>query len=186
MSFPLTSDGHFIPFRQTIAATESIATSLVSRLDQVYGLGALQSAVDSYLSSTATTSEAKARSFALALKLVGSFFEALPAAVLEDVIPQTKELIKQVSHFRSPVVSSYGRLMYLCFLSQALNDQTSGDLRRAAINALVSAQSVLRDEKRLTEMVDGLAPDQVRLAGFCFLALPSSELKTDIFSLSCL
>jgi hypothetical protein len=74
--------------------------------------------------------------------------------------------------------------MYLCFLSQALNDQTSGDLRRAAINALVSAQSVLRDEKKLTEMVDGLAPDQVCLADFCFLALPSSGLKTDISSLS--
>lgn len=46
---------------------------------------------------------------------------------------------------------------------QGLNDAHSGDLRRAAVTALVSAQTVLQDEERLGILVDGLAPDQVSL-----------------------
>ncbi|GAA5961136.1 hypothetical protein JCM3765_001239 [Sporobolomyces pararoseus] len=128
------------PSRMTIAATEAIANSFTSRVEPLYGLGTLCPSLGTYLATTSAPSDATSRSFALGLKLIGSFFEGLPAEVLEDVFGQAKELIKK-----------------------ALNDQSSGDLRRAAINALVSAQSVLRDEKRLTEMMDGLASDQANL-----------------------
>ncbi|GAA5910131.1 uncharacterized protein JCM6883_000564 [Sporobolomyces salmoneus] len=131
------------PSRTTIAATETIATSFVSRLEPLYGLGTLCPSLETYLATTTATPDNRARSFGLGLKLVGTLFELLPAEVLEDVFPQSKELIKR-----------------------ALNDQSSGDLRRAAINALVSAQSVLRDEKRLTEMMDGLASDQANLLSY--------------------
>ena len=151
---------------QTIAATESIATSFTSRIEPLYGLGTLCPSLTSYLESSSAPQDAKARSFALALKLVGGFFESLPAEVLEDIFPQSKDLIKKVScrHLESLFRRNEADSTEIC--SQALNDQSSGDLRRAAINALVSAQSVLRDEKKLTEMIDGLEPDQVRLKNF--------------------
>ncbi|GAA5887225.1 hypothetical protein JCM5296_004568 [Sporobolomyces johnsonii] len=131
------------PSRTSIAATEAIATSFTARLEPLYGLGSLSPALTSYLTASRAPSDAIARSFALGLRLVGTFFEALPVEVLEDVLPQTKELLKR-----------------------ALNDTHSGDLRRAAINALVSAQSVLRDEQRLVDMLEGLTKDQANLLSY--------------------
>jgi len=81
---------------QTIAATESIATTFTSRIEPLYGLGTLCPSLQTYLESTSAPQDAKARSFALALKLVGGFFESLPAEVLEDVFTQSKDLIKKV------------------------------------------------------------------------------------------
>ncbi|GAA5821796.1 hypothetical protein JCM11491_005588, partial [Sporobolomyces phaffii] len=116
----------------------SIATQFTARLEPVYGLGILCPSLETYLARSASDdASSSARSFALGLKLVGTLFERLPAEVLEDVFPATKRLIKR-----------------------GLDDQSSGDVRRAAINALVSAESVLRDERRLTEMMGGLASDQ--------------------------
>ncbi|GAA6028325.1 hypothetical protein JCM8097_006976 [Rhodosporidiobolus ruineniae] len=140
------------PSRTSIAATESIATLFTSRLEPIYGLGALTPSLRAYLATSAQPSSADgapqhsepiARSFALGLKLMGSLFEGLPQEILEDVLPSSKELIKR-----------------------ALNDSSSGDLRRSAIFALVSAQSVLRDEQRLVELVDGLARDQANLLSY--------------------
>ncbi|CEQ39673.1 SPOSA6832_01208 [Sporobolomyces salmonicolor] len=131
------------PSRTSIAATEAIATSFAARLEPLYGLGSLSPALSSYLAASRAPSDAIARSFALGLRLVGTFFEALPVEVLEDVLPQTKELLKR-----------------------ALNDPHSGDLRRAAINALVSAQSVLRDEQRLVDMLEGFTKDQANLLSY--------------------
>lgn len=37
----------------------------------------------------------------------------------------------------------------------------SGDLRRAAVTALVAAQTVLKDEQKIYAVVDGLGKDQV-------------------------
>ncbi|GAA5854269.1 hypothetical protein JCM8547_001759 [Rhodosporidiobolus lusitaniae] len=134
------------PSRTSIAATESIATLFASRLEPLYGLGSLNPSLSSYLSSSSSSDappEAVARSFALGLKLMGTFFEGLPSEVLEDVLPGSKGLIKQ-----------------------ALNDPTHSDLRRAAINALVSAQSILKDEQRVTELVGGLERDQGNLLAY--------------------
>ncbi|GAA5915068.1 hypothetical protein JCM6882_006772 [Rhodosporidiobolus microsporus] len=131
------------PSRTAIAATEAIATLFTSRLEPLYGLGSLSRALTSYLASAQAAPDAVARSFALGLKLMGSLFESLPGEVLEDVLPGSKGLIKQ-----------------------ALNDPSSGDLRRAAITALVSAQSVLHDEQRLIELVDGLERDQANLLSY--------------------
>ncbi|GAA5975807.1 hypothetical protein JCM11641_005880 [Rhodosporidiobolus odoratus] len=131
------------PSRTSIAATESIATLFAARLEPVYGLGALNPSLSAYLTSSLASPDAIARSYALGLKLVGSFFEGLPAEVLEDVLPGARDLLKR-----------------------ALNDTHSGDLRRAAITALVSAQSVLRDEQRLTELVGGLERDQANLLSY--------------------
>ncbi|GAA5951294.1 hypothetical protein JCM21900_003829 [Sporobolomyces salmonicolor] len=131
------------PSRTSIAATEAISTSFAARLEPLYGLGSLSPALSSYLAASRAPSDAIARSFALGLRLVGTFFEALPVEVLEDVLPQTKELLKR-----------------------ALNDPHSGDLRRAAINALVSAQSVLGDEQRLVVMLEGLTKDQANLLSY--------------------
>lgn len=44
---------------------------------------------------------------------------------------------------------------------QALNDTVSGELRRTALEAIVSAQTVLRNETKLFELIDGLSKDQV-------------------------
>ncbi|GAA6063182.1 hypothetical protein JCM10212_006848, partial [Sporobolomyces blumeae] len=142
--------------RTTSASTESIATLFASRLEPLYGLGTLSPALSRYVapasssssSSTrpelsAETATADASVLALALKLVGTFFEALPAEVLEDVVPQFKELVQK-----------------------ALNHTGSGELRRAAINSLVSAQVILNDEKRLVEMVGGLTPEQANLLAY--------------------
>ncbi|GAA5839288.1 hypothetical protein JCM11251_006027 [Rhodosporidiobolus azoricus] len=131
------------PSRTSIAATESISTLFTSRLEPLYGLGCLNRALTTYLSSAQAAPDAIARSFALGLKLMGSLYEALPGEVLEDVLPGSQVLIKQ-----------------------ALNDPASGDLRRAAITALVSAQSVLRDEQRLTELIGGLERDQANLLSY--------------------
>ncbi|GAA5925902.1 CLASP family protein [Sporobolomyces koalae] len=138
------------PSRTSIAASEAIAIAFTNRLDPVYGVGTLCPALESYLKSTseaasdtAVTTTTTRSSYALGLKLLGSLFESLPVEILEDVFPQTQSLIKS-----------------------ALNDQTSGDLRRAAINALVSAQSVLRDESKLTNMMQGFEPDQANLLSY--------------------
>ena len=79
-----------------IAATEAVATAFAGHLEPLYGLGTLCPALASYLASSSAPAEAKARSYALGLKLVGAFFEELPAEVLEDVFPDAKDLIKQV------------------------------------------------------------------------------------------
>ncbi|BGP16510.1 hypothetical protein JCM10213_001152 [Rhodosporidiobolus nylandii] len=131
------------PSRTSIAATEAIATLFASRLEPVYGLGSLNPSLSAYLASTNAPADVVARSFGLGLKVMGGFFEGLPAEVLEDVLPGSQELLKR-----------------------ALNDPRSGDLRRAAITALVSAESVLRDEQRLVELIGGLARDQANLLSY--------------------
>lgn len=40
----------------------------------------------------------------------------------------------------------------------------SGDLRRAAVTALVAAQVVLQDEQKIYAVIDGLGKDQVSTA----------------------
>lgn len=151
---------------QSIAATESIATLFASRLEPVYGLGCLNPSLAAYLSSASsstTPSDAIARSYALGLKLMGTLFEGLPDEVLEDVLPSSKDLLKQVR----PTSSSFSMTVLNASQSlQALNDAHSGDLRRAAITALVSADSVLRDEQRLTELIGGLPRDQANLLAY--------------------
>ncbi|BGP55697.1 suppressor of tub2 mutation [Rhodotorula sphaerocarpa] len=141
------------PSRSSIAATELIANSFASRLEPVYGLGALKPALSTYL---AASSPPCAGSFALGLRLLGGFYEQLPGEVLEDVLPQSAAIVQQ-----------------------ALNDADSGDLRRAAIMALVSAQTALatsaaaageeRDADaahKLDELVGGLRPDQRNLVAY--------------------
>ncbi|GAA6001569.1 hypothetical protein JCM10207_006728 [Rhodosporidiobolus poonsookiae] len=131
------------PSRTSLAATESLSTLIASNLEPLYGLGALTPSLTSYLSTSTAAPDVKARSYALGLKMMGGFFERLPGEVLEDVLPGAKDLLKK-----------------------ALDDPSSGDLRRAAITALVSAQSVLHDEQRLTELVGGLARDQANLLAY--------------------
>ncbi|CDR40527.1 RHTO0S05e04566g1_1 [Rhodotorula toruloides] len=138
------------PSRSSVAATEAIAHSFTSRLEPLYGLGALTPSLSAYLSSASTTSasDALARSFALGLRLMGGFFEQLPGAVLEDVLPQSADLLKR-----------------------ALNDAKSADLRRAAIMALVSAQVALDpsasgQDGKLAELIGGLEPDQQNLLAY--------------------
>ncbi|KAJ8294240.1 Protein STU1 [Rhodotorula toruloides] len=135
---------------ESVAATEAIAHSFTSRLEPLYGLGALTPSLSAYLSSASTTSasDALARSFALGLRLMGGFFEQLPGAVLEDVLPQSADLLKR-----------------------ALNDAKSADLRRAAIMALVSAQVALDpsasgQDGKLAELIGGLEPDQQNLLAY--------------------
>ena len=94
---------------KTTAATESIATSFTSRIEALYGLGTLVVALEQYLSSSSSKEEdqeeeptkknvgtTSSRSLTLGLKMMASFFERLPAEVLEDVFPTTKNLIKRV------------------------------------------------------------------------------------------
>ncbi|GAA5983211.1 hypothetical protein JCM10908_000198 [Rhodotorula pacifica] len=141
------------PSRTSIAATEVISTSLAAGLEPVYGLGALKPALSSYLSSSAAPSPG---SSALGLRILGSFYERLPGEVVEDVLPQWADLLRR-----------------------ALENADSGDLRRAAIMALVSAQSALASSaiaadddadgvsaQRLDELVGGLRPDQRNLVAY--------------------
>ncbi|BGP32392.1 suppressor of tub2 mutation [Rhodotorula toruloides] len=128
----------------------TIAHSFTSRLEPLYGLGALTPSLSAYLSSASTTTapDALARSCALGLRLMGGFFEQLPGAVLEDVLPQSADLLKR-----------------------ALNDTKSADLRRAAVMALVSAQVALDpsasgQDGKLAELVGGLEPDQQNLLAY--------------------
>lgn len=137
---------------------EGIADSFVSQAEPLFALGSLCSSLTSYLppAEDHATPDLAAKSFALGLRLIGKFFERLPSEVLEDEVPRRAGLIKRV---RGGLVAQCLRLTL--FAEQGLNDQHSGDLRRAAVNSLVSAQSVLRDEQRLYEMVGGLGKDQV-------------------------
>lgn len=48
---------------------------------------------------------------------------------------------------------------------QAMNS-TFGDLRRAAVNALVDAYAVLQDEQKIYSILDGLGRDQVSFRFF--------------------
>lgn len=140
--------------RQSIAATEVISTSFAARLEPVYGLGVLKPALSTYLSASETAPTPG--SFTLALRLFGTFLKRLPGEVVEDVLPQWADLIRR-----------------------ALEDADSGDLRRAAIMALVSAQSALASSavaddddadgvsaQRLDELVGGLRPDQRNLVSY--------------------
>lgn len=87
------------PTLKSIAATELIANSFASRLEPVYGLGALKPALSTYL---AASSPPCAGSFALGLRLLGGFYEQLPGEVLEDVLPQSAAIVQQVcSRLRS-------------------------------------------------------------------------------------
>ncbi|GAA6029614.1 hypothetical protein NBRC10512_008143 [Rhodotorula toruloides] len=136
--------------REDPSRSATIAHSFTSRLEPLYGLGALTPSLSAYLSSASTTSasDALARSFALGLRLMGGFFEQLPGAVLEDVLPQSADLLKR-----------------------ALNDAKSADLRRAAIMALVSAQVALDpsasgQDGKLAELIGGLEPDQQNLLAY--------------------
>ncbi|GAA5996810.1 uncharacterized protein JCM10292_003216 [Rhodotorula paludigena] len=142
------------PSRTSIAATEAIATSFTSRLEPLYGLGSLVPSLTSYLASTTAAPDVRARSCALGLRLMGAFFELLPAEVLEDVLPQSRDLLKQ-----------------------ALNDSTAPDLRRAALMALVSAQVALSAgddaaassaaaQSKLDALVGGLEKDQANLLAY--------------------
>ncbi|GAA5872215.1 hypothetical protein JCM3774_002298 [Rhodotorula dairenensis] len=141
------------PSRSSIAATEVISTSFATRLEPVYGLGVLKPALSSYLTTAEVPSPG---SYTLALRLLGGFLERLPGEVVEDVLPQWADLLRT-----------------------ALEDTDSGDLRRAAIMALVSAQSALAssavaadDEvdglsaQRLDELLSGLRPDQLNLVAY--------------------
>lgn len=136
-----------------MAATEMISTSFATRLEPVYGLGVLKPALSSYLMTREAPSP---DSVALALRLLGGFLERLPGEVVEDVLPHWADLVRR-----------------------ALGDADSGDLRRAAIMALVSAQTALAssavasaDEvdglsaQRLDELVGGLRPDQRNLVAY--------------------
>ncbi|KAL8293620.1 hypothetical protein RQP46_000321 [Phenoliferia psychrophenolica] len=127
--------------RTTIAAVEAIADVFCSRLEPLYGLGSLRSSLATYLAQPSGARDAK--SYALGLRLIGKLFERIPSEILEDELPKSKGLIKT-----------------------GLNDAHSGDLRRAAVTALVSAQMVLQDEERLGLLVDGLAPDQRNLLAY--------------------
>ena len=140
--------------RQSIAATEVISSSFAARLEPVYGLGVLKPALATYLSASSETPTPG--SFTLALRLFGNFLERLPGEVVEDVVPQWADLIRR-----------------------ALEDADSGDLRRAAIMSLVSAQSALASSaiaddddadgvsaQRLDELVGGLRPDQRNLVAY--------------------
>lgn len=130
-----------------------ISTSFAARLEPVYGLGVLKPALSTYLSASETPTPG---SFTLALRLFGNFLERLPGEVVEDVLPQWAGLVRR-----------------------ALDDADSGDLRRAAIMALVSAQSALASSaiaedddadgvsaQRLDELVGGLRPDQRSLIAY--------------------
>lgn len=141
------------PTRNSIAATEVVSTSFAARLEPVYGLGVLKPALSTYLSASETPTPG---SFTLALRLFGNFLERLPGEVVEDVLPQWAGLVRR-----------------------ALDDADSGDLRRAAIMALVSAQSALASSaiaedddadgvsaQRLDELVGGLRPDQRSLIAY--------------------
>ncbi|KAK4701818.1 hypothetical protein P7C70_g4410, partial [Phenoliferia sp. Uapishka_3] len=127
--------------RTTIAAVEATADVFCSRLEPLYGLGSLRSSLSTYLGNLGGAKDAK--SYALGLRLISKFFERIPSEILEEELPKSKSLIKN-----------------------GLNDAQSGDLRRAAVNALVAAQSVLQDEERLSILVDGLAPDQRNLLSY--------------------
>lgn len=142
---------------QTIAAVEGISDSFVNRTEPLFSLGSLHSALEAYLASSPSPDP---KSYALGLRLMGKLFERLPSEVLEDEIPRCQDLIKKVG-LLALVLAKRGRLTFVCW--QGLNDGQSGDLRRAAVNAIVAAQSVLRDEQRLFAMIDGLGKDQVRL-----------------------
>lgn len=152
------------PARTTVAATEAIADSVGEQVEPLFGLCSLLDSLSKYVEqANGDSSDGQKKAFGLGLRLMGRCFERLPKETLEEELPKARELI-----------------------SQALNDQQAGDLRRSAVTCLVSAQSVMRDETKLYAIMDGLTKDQVKLCGFvCKVALVADRKLSLSCSLTC-
>ncbi|KAK4053956.1 suppressor of tub2 mutation [Microbotryomycetes sp. JL221] len=132
--------------RTVIAATEAIGSNVIAHSEPVLTLGLLCSALTTYLDreNKGQIDANVARSFALGLRLMGGLFEKLPSEVLEDELPNRAELVKR-----------------------GLND-ASAELRRAAVQCLVSAYTVLRNEDKVYQLVgkQTLHRDQINLLSY--------------------
>ncbi|KAM0791243.1 hypothetical protein ACM66B_005722 [Microbotryomycetes sp. NB124-2] len=134
------------PSRSIIAATEGIGRGVTDRSEPLLTLGLLSSTLVQYLDvqNHGQITAIVARSFALGLRLIGRLFARLPREVLEDELPKRAELIKR-----------------------GLND-AHAELRRASVQCLVDAHSVLRDEEKVYDLVGRttLHKDQINLLSY--------------------
>ncbi|KAK4054574.1 suppressor of tub2 mutation [Microbotryomycetes sp. JL201] len=132
--------------RSIVAATEEIGRTVTDRSEPLLTLGLLSSALVQYLDfkNDGHITPEIARAFALGLRLIGRLFAKLPKEILEDELPKRAELVKR-----------------------GLNDSHS-ELRRASVQCLVDAHSVLRDQEKVYDLVGRttLHKDQINLLSY--------------------
>jgi CLIP-associating protein 1/2 len=109
--------------------------------------------------------EAKANTYGFGLNTLGRFILRLPDEVLEEELPRLKSTLLTVRSLLFP--ASHDLFLLFNYL-QALNDKTHLIVRECAVEAIVAAQMVLRDQTHLFTLLDGLTDDKKDFLTYMF------------------
>ncbi|KAF9246968.1 clasp N terminal-domain-containing protein [Melanogaster broomeanus] len=145
-----------------LEATKTIRDALCSRIEPVYGLTTMHSALRGFLAEPALDAGVKAGSQAFGLIALGKFILRLPAEVLEEELPRLKQTFISRLTTADPI--------------KALNDTSTLVIREAAYAAIIASQLVLRDEAHLFALLDGLDDNKKNLLTYYFEKHGAREL----------
>ena len=90
----MTADYAYPP-SQALAGMRTILALYLERMDPLYSLICLRGSLLEYITQHGSSNSTSA-SFAAAMKATGNLFLRLPAEVLEEEVPQTRDLLLKV------------------------------------------------------------------------------------------